>query len=147
MTVNLRLLSVFVLVADHCSFRKAAEELGRSQSAVSTQIRQLEEQLGVSLFHRTTRRVVLSPEGKELLPFVQQALGQIQTGVDAIANVVDQQRATAKVAFSPIRGAGRLPPILAAFKATYPQVFVHIRELSPNEMLGCIERDEVDFGI
>ena len=45
MTVNLKLLSVFVLVAEQSSFRKAAEELDRSQSAVSTQIRQLEEQL------------------------------------------------------------------------------------------------------
>ena len=50
MTVNLKLLSVFVLVAEHSSFRKAAEELDRSQSAISSQIRQLEEQLGVTLF-------------------------------------------------------------------------------------------------
>lgn len=49
MTVNLKLLSVFLLVAEHSSFRKAAEDLDRSQSAVSTQIRQLEEQLGVNL--------------------------------------------------------------------------------------------------
>jgi DNA-binding transcriptional LysR family regulator len=147
MTINLKLLSVFVLVADHCSFRKAAEELGRSQSAVSTQIRQLEEQLGVSLFHRTTRRVALSPEGKELLTFVQQALGQIQAGVETIANVAEQQRVSVKVAFSSIAAAARLASILSAFKAAYPQVRVHVRELTPTDTLSCIERDEVDFGI
>ncbi len=147
MTINLKLLSVFVLVADHRSFRKAAEELGRSQSAVSTQIRQLEEQLGVSLFHRTTRRVVLSPEGTELLTFVQQALGQIQSGVDAIASSAKQRHTSVKVAFSPSLAAVRLAPILAAFKSAYPRVLVHVRELSSADMLESIARDEIDFGI
>jgi DNA-binding transcriptional LysR family regulator len=147
MAINLRLLSVFVLVADRRSFRKAAEELGRSQSAVSTQIRQLEEQLGVSLFHRTTRRVALSPEGKQLLTFVQEALSQIQSGVEAIATAAEQQRASVKVAFSPTLAAARLAPILTAFKSAYPQVLVNVRELPSADMLESIERDEVDFGI
>ena len=50
--VNLKLLHMFVAVAENRSFRMTAEQLGRSQSAVSLQIKQLEEQVGVSLFHR-----------------------------------------------------------------------------------------------
>jgi DNA-binding transcriptional LysR family regulator len=145
--VNLKLLSAFVLVADHRSFRKAAEELGLSQSTVSTQIRQLEDQLGVSLFHRTTRRVDLSPEGQQLLTFVQQALGEIQRGVDAIASAAEQQRGSINVACAPTIAAARLAEILAAFKADFPHVLVHVRELASAEMLDCIQAEEVDFGI
>ena len=147
MAINLKLLAVFVLVADHRSFRRAAEELGRSQSAVSTQIRQLEEQLGVTLFHRTTRSVSLSPEGQELVGFAHEALNQIQSGIDAIVNAAERQRKSVVVACSPTIASTRLAPILTAFKAELPHVLVHLRELSTADMLECIEAQEVDFGI
>jgi len=53
--VNLKLLQAFLLVAEHGSFRQAADLTHKSQSAVTSQIKQLESQLGLSLFHRTTR--------------------------------------------------------------------------------------------
>ena len=65
--VNLKLLQTFLMVGEYASFRIAAEKSFRSQSAVSAQIRQLEEQLGVPLFHRTTRSVRLTEEGHQLL--------------------------------------------------------------------------------
>ena len=147
MVTNLKLLSVFVLVADHLSFRRAAEELGRSQSAVSTQIRQLEEQLGVSLFHRTTRHVALSSEGQQLLTFAHEALDQIQNGVDAIINAAEHQRRSISIACSPAIASARLAPVLSAFKEDFPHVNVHLRELSSADMLECIHGEDVDFGI
>ncbi len=60
--VNLKLLQTFLLVAEYSSFRIAADKT-RSQSSVSTQIKHLEEQLRVVLFHRTTPRVQLTKEG------------------------------------------------------------------------------------
>ena len=67
MNVNLKLLQTFMLVAEERSFRAAAEKSFRSASAVSAQIRLLEEQLRVPLFHRTTRNVYLTPEGEQLM--------------------------------------------------------------------------------
>ena len=67
MNVNLKLMHTFLLVAEHSSFCRAAEVSNRSQSAVSMQIKQLEEQVGVALFHRTTRRVELTAEGLDAL--------------------------------------------------------------------------------
>ena len=61
-SVNFKLLHIFIAIADNKSFRQASEKLNRSQSAVSMQVKQLEEQVGVALFHRTTRRVELTAE-------------------------------------------------------------------------------------
>ena len=60
MKINFKLLGPFLAVADTSSFRKAAEQMHLSLPAVSMQVKQLEEQLGVSLFQRTTRRVDLT---------------------------------------------------------------------------------------
>jgi DNA-binding transcriptional LysR family regulator len=146
MTVNLKLLSVFLLVAEHSSFRKAAEDLDRSQSAVSTQIRQLEEQLGVTLFHRTTRRVTLSTEGEQLLGYVRQALADIEHGTQALLKAAEVQRGRVVFACSTIVGA-RLAPMLTAFIREFPRVIVHVRELSAAAMLDSIQAQEADFGI
>ncbi|MEI4261200.1 LysR family transcriptional regulator [Roseovarius sp. D0-M9] len=55
--INLKLFQTFLLAAEHGSFRRAAEESNRSASAVSMQIRTLEEQIGINLFHRTPKRL------------------------------------------------------------------------------------------
>ncbi len=71
-------LLAFERTARHLSFRKAAKDLGLSPSAISHQIRGLEERFGVSLFHRTTRTIRLSPAGTRYLQTVTEALEQLQ---------------------------------------------------------------------
>ena len=61
--VNLKLLQTFLMAAEHGSFRRAAEESNRSPSAVSMQIRDLEEQVGMSLFIRTPQRAFIHADG------------------------------------------------------------------------------------
>ena len=78
-------LRTFAVVADCGSITSAAETLGVTHSAVSQQIRGLEEQLGFALFDRRGRRVVLNPAGKALLGSVQNALAQLDDGVQAAA--------------------------------------------------------------
>ena len=147
MNVNLKLMHTFLLVAEHNSFCRAAEVSNRSQSAVSMQIRQLELQLGVSLFHRTTRRVQLTREGELLLVCARRAVSELQTGLRQIKEAVDIQRGRLTLACAPTLAATRLPQILAAFQKSYPAVTAHVRELASAEMLDCIRRQEVDFGL
>lgn len=71
-------LLAFERAARHLSFRKAAKDLGLSPSAISHQIRGLEERFGVSLFHRTTRSIQLSPAGSRYLQTVTEALGRLE---------------------------------------------------------------------
>lgn len=145
--INLKLIQTFLLVAQHSSFRAAAELSFRSQSAVSAQIRQLEEQLGVPLFLRTTRSVRLTPEGEELLERGRRALHEVQAGLRAIAERADARRGRVSFSCSPTIAGGKLAPILAAFGKSHPTVVVSVREQTFQAMYDSIRRHEVDFGI
>jgi DNA-binding transcriptional LysR family regulator len=145
--VNFKLLHIFVAIADNKSFRQASEKLNRSQSAVSMQIKQLEEQVGVTLFHRTTRRVELTAEGLKLLTFARRALGEWESGLREIREAVDIQRGTLSFACIPTVAATILPRALQAFQASYPGISISLRELAAADLLECIRRREVDFGI
>lgn len=145
--VNLKLLHMFVAVAENRSFRLAAEQLNRSQSAVSMQIRQLEEQVGVALFHRTTRRVELTHEGAQLLAHARRALDEWEDGMRQIRDVVDIQRGTLSIGCVPTIAATILPKALFAFQTAYPGINVNLRELAGHDLLESIRRREIDFGI
>ena len=145
--VNLKLLHTFLLVADHNSFRRAAEESNRSQSAVSMQIRQLELQLGVSLFHRTTRRVQLTREGELLLGSARKAVLELQAGLRQIREAAGAEQGRLSFACAPSVAISRLPSVLAAFQAAHPEVSAHVHELASADMLEAIRRQDVDFGI
>jgi DNA-binding transcriptional LysR family regulator len=147
MNVNLKLMHTFLLVAENNSFRRAAEISNRSQSAVSMQVRQLELQLGVSLFHRTTRRVQLTREGELLLVCARKAVDELQSALRQIKEAVDIQRGRLSLACVPTLAATRLPYILSAFQRSYPGVTAQVNEVGSVEMLDSIRRQEVDFGI
>ena len=147
MNVNLKSMYTFLLVAEQNSFCRAAEVSNRSQSAISMQIRQLELQLGVALFHRTTRRVQLTREGDMLLAYARRAVAELQTGLRQIKEAVDLQRGQLTLACTPILAATRMPQILAAFEKSYPAVAVQMSELGSTDMLDCLRRQAVDFGL
>ena len=145
--VNLKLLQAFLLVGEHSSFRTAAEMSYRSTSAVSAQIRQLEEQLGVPLFHRTTRSVRLTDEGQHLLDCARRALMEIESGLRKIQETADVKRGRVSLSCSPTIAATRLARVLAAFEKDYPGVEVFVRELTSEALFDSIRKREVDFGI
>jgi DNA-binding transcriptional LysR family regulator len=147
MNVNLKLFQVFLLVAEHASFRSAADQAHRSQSSISTQIKQLEGQLGVALFHRTTRSVRLTAEGEQLLDCVRRALHEVEAGLRKIAEAVDMRRGYVSVGCSPTVAATRLPIVLAAFRQDYPDVKLFVRELTSSDLFESLRKREVDFGI
>jgi DNA-binding transcriptional LysR family regulator len=145
--VNFKLLHMFIAVAENRSFRQASEQLNRSQSAVSMQIKLLEDQVGAALFHRTTRRVELTAEGQQLLTHARRALSEWDSGLREIRDVVDLQRGSLSFACMPTIAATILPQALRAFQTSYPGININLRELAAEELLDCIRRREVDFGI
>src|SRR5215831_1208860 len=80
-TPSLDALRIFVVAARHLSFTEAASELNLTQSAVSHRIGGLEEELGLSLFNRLTRRLELTPHGRVLARRVENAIGEIDRSV------------------------------------------------------------------
>ncbi len=145
--VNLKLLQAFLLVGEHSSFRTAAEMSFRSTSAVSAQIRQLEEQLGVPLFHRTTRSVRLTVEGEQLLDCARRALMEVESGLRKIQESADVRRGRVSLSCSPTVAATRLARVLAAFEKEHPGIEVFVRELTSEALFESIRKHEVDFGI
>ena len=145
--INLKLLQTFLLVGEHSSFRVAAEKSFRSQSAVSAQIRQLEEQLGVALFHRTTRSVRLTEEGQQLLQCAQRALLEVESGLRKIQESADIRRGRVSLSCSPTIAETRLARVLAAFEHEYPGIEVSVRELTSEALFNSVRKREVDFGI
>lgn len=145
--INFKLLYIFLLVADHNSFRRAAEKSSRSEAAVSMQIKQLELQLGVSLFHRTTRNVELTKDGKDLIGPVRKAIAEIEAGLKRIRESADLESGTLSIACVPTVAATRLPHILLAFQKAHPKIGVHVREVVATELFDSLRQRQVDFGI
>ena len=146
-SVNLKLLQTFLLVGEHSSFRAAAERSFRSQSAVSAQIRQLESQLGVVLFHRTTRNVRLTDEGQQLLECARRALREIEMGLRIIREAADVRRGRVSLACSPTIAATRLARVHASFERENPGIEIFVRECSSTAIFENVRRHDVDFGI
>lgn len=147
MNVNLKLLQAFIEVAEHSSFRRAAEEIGRTQSAVSMQIRQLEDQLGLRLFQRTTRQVRLTAEGAKLLTHVRSAMSELMTGLRQADGLVATHRGRVALACAPSLAGSRLPAVMRAFQAAFPGAQVEVRELPMAGILDCVRAQDVDFGL
>lgn len=147
MRINFKTLGTFLAVAEHASFRKAGEQLHLSLPAVSMQIKQLEEQLGVPLFQRTTRRVDLTREGEQLLISARKAMAELQQGLGELQQAANVQQGHLSLACVPTVAGTRLPKLLTAFAKKYPGVSVRVRELALPELLEAVRRREVDFGI
>jgi DNA-binding transcriptional LysR family regulator len=123
-TLDPELLQAFVAVADQRSFTRAAATLNRTQSAVSMQIKRLEERLGVELFHRTKANVDLSPSGEGLLGYARRILS---LNDEAIAHLREHKvEGVVRLGVMDDYGASVVPPLLASFLAGYPLIQVEM---------------------
>jgi DNA-binding transcriptional LysR family regulator len=147
MQFSFKSLQIFVSLAETGSFKKAADAVHRSPSAVSMQIKLLEDQLGVALFHRTTRRVRLTQEGELLLGSAQRAMAELSGGLLRIREAVDMQTGHLSLGCVPSVAASVLPSVLSAYQRSYPAIRITLRELASEDLLRAISRQEVEFGI
>ncbi len=140
---SLSLLQAFEAVARHQSFSRAAEELRVSQSAVSRHVRTLEEQLGVALVNRTTRRFGLTTAGEAYFPEVRGCLDRIESST---RQVLTHRKGigTLNLATMPTFGAKWLVPRIAGFIERYPGIRINFFiRTEPFEFSGT----EFDAGI
>ena len=117
----------FARAASHGSFTAAAQSLSVSPSAVSKTIQRLEQQLGLRLFTRTTRSLVLTPEGRELHERALHLLRAAEDVVQSAAAVRAEPSGTIKVAAPLPIGTRLLAPALPEFRRRYPKVQVDLR--------------------
>ena len=143
--MELRHLRTVAAVAHHRSFTRAAEELHLAQSAISQQIRRLETELGVEVFRRSSRSVEVTPEGRLLVEHAHRVLAE----VDHMHSELEELTGllTGRVAIGGMYPTGPydIPEVLAAFRASYPGVAIHMIEDTADALLALLREDELDL--
>lgn len=144
--MNLRQLRYFLAVAETGHFGRAAERLHRSQSPVSLQIQQLEAELGVKLFERTTRRVTLTDAGQVFQEQARTVMRQLETAKEAVSEAALGRRGTLSVGFISSAMLSVLPGALTRFRADYPDVTLELRELTSAEQRAAFSARTIRVG-
>lgn len=126
-TIDLGLLPIFTAVAQSFSFSVAAEKLGLPKSSVSRGIASLEEEMGVRLFHRTTRRVSLSTAGAAFLDRISSPLASLQRSVSDLPEREEEPSGRLRVTAAVDFGSTVLAEIASRFVARYPRVNLELR--------------------
>lgn len=140
-------LDAFLTVADTCSFRQSATLLGISQPAVSARIQHLEAVLGVRLFHRTTRRVVITDAGERLRGRVERMVLETRTLVQEFRDEAQLQRGRVVVGATPSVAAGFMPIVISEFQHRFPAIEVVLLDDFFGRAVERVSRGEVDLAV
>lgn len=138
----LPIMPIFVCAARHQSFSKAAEELCITQGAISQNIRKLEELLGFSLFHRLTRRIILTDKGERLLGAVHGSLLTINGEIESIKSKELEGNLT--ISSPPTLASKWIAPRLKSFTEKNPGISIHFR--CRNDLVD-FENEQIDLAI
>jgi len=147
LTFNLNNLITFLAVAETLSFRRAAEQIHTSQSAVSARIGQLEDRLGVRLFHRTTRQVTLTDEGQQLFVVAKTAVEDMERVAESLRKKAALQSGELTIATVPSIGQTVLPTIMGEFHRRHPGVMLKLLDVDSRRCIEMMEAGVVDLAI
>jgi len=145
--VELRQLRYFVAIAEQGGFSRAAEQLHVSQPPLSTQIKDLEEEIGARLFNRSNRGVSLTRAGQVFYDEARAILTRLQ---GARAKTLQADRGDVgllSVGFVSIADYGILPPALKSFRAQFPLVEVQLHELTTDAQIRELRGSRLDLGL
>jgi len=146
LNVSIRQLRVFVTVARHLSFARAAEELHLSPPAVSMQVSDLEATLDVPLFERTGRRIVLTTVGEYFLVHARRLLGELKDAEDTIARLKGVQ--TGQLTIGVLSTAKYfMPRLLAGFLREHPGVEIRLEVGNRQTLSELLARNELDLAV
>ncbi|HEY2257805.1 MAG TPA: LysR family transcriptional regulator [Variovorax sp.] len=146
-SIDLRAWRQFVAVAEELHFGRAALRLHMTQPPVTQAIAQLEKTLGVQLFDRTRRRVLLTPAGAALLPEVQDLLARAQALPARARAAAAGELGRVRLAFVSTIGFERLPAWVREFRRQCPEVALELVEATGDVQLEAFARGEIDAGL
>ena len=135
----------FVELAQNKSFDKTAKAVGRSQPAITDQIRTLEETLGVSLFHRQTRSVSLTLEGEALFHRVQGILRDLDDLLLDFAKVAALEVGEVRVGATPTLACYIVPEIIGSFRRKYPGIRIMFSDAPAAQLEADVENRKARF--
>jgi DNA-binding transcriptional LysR family regulator len=144
--MELRYLRYFVTVAERQNFTRAAEELHVAQPAISQQIKALEDELGVSLLHRTKRSVKLTAAGHAFLSEAKEILAHAELSKQVARRAARGETGTLAIGHICVSVCGFLPELIQSYRKRFPAVRVHLFEMMPDQQLQAFARKKIDVG-
>jgi DNA-binding transcriptional LysR family regulator len=145
MNLQIDFLRTFIAVADTKGFTRAGEQVHRSQSAVSMQVKRLEEEVGKPLFERIGKTVKLTGEGKVLIGYARRIVKEHDDAVRALTK--PSLKGNIRFGSPEHYTTGVLPKLLARFAASYPDVFVEMRCENSDVIKAAVEKGDLDIGL
>lgn len=146
MAPSLRQLQYIVVLSEELHFGRAAERLNISQPPLSASIRQLEEDLGVALFERTSRQVRLTAAGRVFAERARRMLEDLQHGTALARAIAASPAGAVRVGFVPSMVFLGLPSILGAFTRACPGVQLELREMNSAAQLDALLEGRLELG-
>ncbi|HWV53642.1 LysR family transcriptional regulator [Pseudorhodoplanes sp.] len=147
MNITLRQIQAFKTVAEFGSFTRAAERLKVAQPALSLSIRELERELNLRLFDRTTRRVELTDAGREFLQSADKLLADLDRAIRDARDLSERKRGRIVVAAPPLLAAMIVPAAIAEYNAAFPGIDVGLIDARNDQILDRLRAGEVDLAI
>jgi DNA-binding transcriptional LysR family regulator len=146
MTMTLRQLRYFLVLAEELHFTRAAERLNISQPPLSASLRQLEEDLGVRLIERGGRAARLTEAGVVFADRAARVLGQLASARDAVALVAGGAAGSVAIGFVPSMILRELPRLMTGFEESHPGVELRLEERNSADLLERLVAHDIDVG-
>lgn len=145
MNIDFELYRIFYVVANNQNITKASQELMISQPAVTKSIKNLEEQLGGTLFVRTKKGVNLTPEGKELYKYIKQAIEFINNGEHQFSSLKNLDTGSIRIGVSTTLTKTFLLPYLEKFHQLYPKIDIQIFTHLTSDLVEMMRNGSIDI--
>lgn len=145
--MELRQLRYFATLAEELSFTRAARKLHVSQPPLSFQIASLEQELGVRLFHRTSRSVELSLAGQALLTHARAVLERLEEARHHVRRVADGMEGRVRVGLAGSHFLGPFPSFIRDFRARRPRLDISLHEMRPADQLHALREGRLDLSL
>ncbi|TWO73388.1 LysR family transcriptional regulator [Caenimonas sedimenti] len=145
--MELRHLRYFVALADTLNFTRAAERVHVTQSTLSHQIRQLEDEIGRALFDRIGKRVLLTDAGETFLGYAAKALREVDQGLGDLLRAPDELSGQVRIGSTGTFNIGFVPECMATFLHKHPTVKVTVDELAADTIAQRLLDGTLDIGI
>lgn len=145
MNINFELYRIFYVVANHSNITKASEELNISQPAISKSIKNLEEQLGGTLFVRTKKGVILTEEGKEFYSYIKNAIEYINNAENKFTDLINLETGLIKIGINTTLTKEFLLPYLEEFHKLYPKINIEIQTNITSKLIEKLKNGLLDI--
>ncbi|MEG0377636.1 MAG: LysR family transcriptional regulator [Eubacterium sp.] len=145
--MNLKHLYYFKTLAKIEHYAKAAEALAISQPSLSYAMAGLERELGVPLFKKQGRNIVLTKYGRTFERHITLVIAQLETGVQNIQNMKQEEDHSVYITFENVPEAERLTVLISQFEAHFSDIKVHLEMMSTKKIVSSLKLGYIDFGL